>query len=169
MRSPELWEEEDVQDLITSGARENQFLEFKACDALEKKDSKRLELAKDVSAFANAAGGTIVYGLIESASTHEAERIDHGYDPSNISELWIEQVIDSKIQARIDGLVIKPVALKASGGKVLYVVCIPASDRAPHMANHKYYKRQNFQVVAMEEYEVRQRYHREAFPGKEIA
>jgi len=106
MKSPTLWEEEDIQNLITSGARESQILEFKACDALEKKDSKRRELAKDVSAFANATGGTIVYGLIESASRHEAERIDHGYDPADISELWIEQVIDSKIQARIDGLVL---------------------------------------------------------------
>ncbi|MDX6289938.1 MAG: hypothetical protein QOH42_1737 [Blastocatellia bacterium] len=169
MKSPELWEEEDIQKLITSGARESQILEFKACDALEKKEPKRREAAKDVSAFANAVGGTIVYGLIESISTHEAERIDQGYDPSDISELWLEQVIDSKIQPRIDGLMIKPVPLKASDGKVLYIVCIPASDRAPHMANHKYYKRQNFQIVEMEEYEVRQRYHREEFPGKEIA
>ncbi|MBI2487851.1 MAG: ATP-binding protein [Deltaproteobacteria bacterium] len=61
------------------------------------------------------------------------------------------------IQRRIDGVRINQVELnKTQPGKVLYVVYIPQSFRAPHMAyDHKFYRRFNFQSVPMEEYEVR--------------
>jgi len=43
----------------------------------------------------------------------------------------------------------------------IYLVKIPESNQAPHMANdNKYYKRQNFRSVAMEEHEVRNLYNR---------
>jgi hypothetical protein len=88
---------------------------------------------------------------------HVPTRIDTGYDPNVISKEWLEQVINSRIQRRIDGLVIKQVPLPvSSNGKVAYVVHIPASRRAPHQASDKrFYKRFNFQSVAMEEYEIR--------------
>lgn len=161
------WDEQDLLDLIEIGARESNVLEFKSCAALGK--GKGLEVAKDVSAFANAGGGTIVYGVIENRDTHTAERLDQGYDPNDISELWLEQVIDSNIQQRLENVVIRPISLdQTSPGKVAYVVWVPASNRAPHMVNHRYHKRRNFSVVEMEEDEVRDRYRREAFPGKEI-
>ena len=41
-------------------------------------------------------------------------------------------------------------------GRVLYVVSVPQSNRAPHMASdNRFYKRFNFESVPMEEYEVR--------------
>lgn len=169
MKDPRLWEEEDIIKLIEIGATESPTLEFKSSDALGKADQKKREIAKDVSAFANADGGTIVYGLVESRTTHEAERIDQGYDPTELSELWLEQVIDSNIQRRIEGLEINRVALRqTSPGRVLFVVCIPSSNRAPHMANHKYYKRHNYQSVEMEEYEVREKYGRDIYPGRDV-
>ena len=43
----------------------------------------------------------------------------------------------------------------------IYVVRIPRSYNAPHMSSDKcYYKRYNFQSVKMEEYEVRDLFHR---------
>lgn len=63
-------------------------------------------------------------------------------------------MINSNIQRKIDGIRINPVGLKT--GKCIYVVSIPQSLRAPHMAkDNKYYKRFNFQSVPMEDYEVR--------------
>jgi hypothetical protein len=61
------------------------------------------------------------------------------------------------IKPRIDGVRIKAVALHSiRPGKILYVVCVPQSLRAPHMASdHRYYRRYNFQSVPMEDYEVR--------------
>lgn len=112
-------------------------------------------MSKDVSAFANSAGGVIIYGVIED--NHLPIKIDVGYDPADITKEWLEQVINSKIKRRIDGIRIKQIELKKNNpGRVIYVVDIPQSKRAPHMAdNHIFYKRFNYQSVPMEEYEVR--------------
>lgn len=51
-------------------------------------------------------------------------------------------------------------------GKVLYVVYVPQSNRAPHIASDKkFYKRFNFQSVPMEEYEVRDSANRGGAPN----
>ena len=117
-------------------------------------DKVKNELIKDVSAFANSAGGTIVYGIIEKG--HLPEAIDTGFDPNVVTREWLEQVINT-IQRRIDGIRINQVELNNTRpGKVLYVVYIPQSYRAPHMANdHRFYKRFNFESRPIEEYEVR--------------
>jgi hypothetical protein len=156
MKQPWEWDEDDLLTLIKLGEKESLQLEYKACDALGLNDEKKkTEVSKDVSAFANSAGGTIIYGMVEVGNV--PVRIDSGYDPNVITREWLEQVIHSRIQRRIDGLVIKQVPLPvASNGKVAYVVYIPASRRAPHQASDKrFYKRFNFQSVMMEEYEIR--------------
>jgi len=163
MKSPWEWEEEDVQLLINDGVQESLFLEFKGCEALKKDNETRSEVSKDISSFANSAGGTIVYGLIEE--NHFPKKIDVGYDPSEITKEWLEQIINSNIQQRVDNLKIKQIRIKQTG-KVLYVVNIPQSFRAPHMASdHKFYKRFNFHSVPMEEYEVRDVAHRNEAPA----
>lgn len=125
------------------------------CDSLQKTDGKKKEISKDVSAFANSAGGTIIYGVEEDK--HFPTSIDNGFDPRDISKEWIEQVINSTINRRIDGIRIKEIALSgAKNGRSIYAVSIPQSRRAPHMAADKrYYKRFNFESVPMEDYEVR--------------
>jgi hypothetical protein len=162
------WDEDAVLGLVANKAQESFTLDFKACDALTNKGWKH-ELAKDVSAFANSAGGTLVYGLRENSGTHEAESIDQGYDPAEVSKERLEQVINSTIHRRIDGIRYYAVALnKVNPGRVLYVIEVPESARAPHMANHRFYKRFEFESLPMEEYEVRERYRRETYPSKDI-
>lgn len=155
MIEPWLWSEADINSLIANAVQESLTLDYKRCDALQKTDGKRREVSKDVSAFANSAGGVIVYGIEEDK--HLPTGIDVGFDPKEISKEWIEQVINSTIERRIDGVLIKEVALSGpKSGKVIYVVSIPQSRRAPHMAaDNRYYKRFNFESVPMEDYEVR--------------
>ncbi|SRR5258706_1279878 len=168
MREPWEWEEEDILRLIKDRASESINLEFKRCEALTNDGWKR-ELAKDVSALANSAGGTIVYGIIEDSATHEAESIDLGYDPSELNIETLEQAINSRIQRRIVGVICKAVPLKKENpARVLYLLHVPESSHAPHMADHRFYKRHNFVSEYMEEYEVRERYRRETYPGKDI-
>jgi Putative DNA-binding domain len=124
------------------------------------KDSRsRDELCKDISAFANSAGGQIIYGIEEK--NQKPTKIDQG---SDITREWIEQVIDSNVRPRIEGLVIMPIPV--GNGRHAYVLTIPqASGRAPHQApDHKYYKRQNFQSVPMEDYEIRDTLRRATTP-----
>ncbi|WP_162932181.1 AlbA family DNA-binding domain-containing protein [Solimonas sp. K1W22B-7] len=132
------------------------MLEFKGSDALSLSDNKKKnEISKDVSAFANSAGGTLIYAVVEN-DAHMAAYVDSGIDPHEISKEWLEQQINSNIQRRIDGIRIHQVDLSGGHGRVAYVVEIPQSDRAPHQASDtKFYKRFNFQSIPMEEYEIR--------------
>jgi schlafen family protein len=150
----------DLQKLIADGVAESLTLEYKASPALGKDSKQRDELSKDVSAFANSAGGQIVYGMEDDKNL--PTKIDDGADPS-ITKEWIEQVIDSRVQPRIEGLIITPIQLAKGLG---FVVTIPqATSRAPHQApDKKYYKRQNFQSVPMEDYEIRDTLRRATTP-----
>jgi len=156
MRSSKEWREADIIKLIDEKVPESLELEYKACDALQKIDGKKNEISKHISSFANSNGGVIVYGIKENG--HLPDCIDVGFNPSNISREWLEQVINSKIHPKIEGLHINQIELPTKQpGYVLYVVTIPqATQRAPHQAaDYKYYKRYNFQCVPMEDYEVK--------------
>jgi predicted HTH transcriptional regulator len=59
-------------------------LDYKSSGALAKDSKSRDELCKDVSAFANSAGGQIVYGIDE-----KNKKLDGG---SALTREWIEQV-----------------------------------------------------------------------------
>ncbi len=141
----------DLQRLVTEQIQESEALDYKASPALGKSDNQRKELCKDVTAFANSAGGQIVYGIVEEGGL--PTKVDDGAD-ATITKEWIEQVIDSRVQPRIEGLVITPIQLAKGLG---FVITVPqATSRAPHQApDKKYYKRQNFQSIAMEDYEIR--------------
>lgn len=149
------WTESDLCELIKDQVTESLTLDYKASSALQRTEGKKTELSKDVSAFANSAGGLLVYGIVENG--HVPTHFDDGFDPNEISKEWIEHVLNSRISRRIDGVKIYPVPLtQHRPGRFAYVVSVPANARAPHMASdHRFYKRFNFESVPMEEYEVR--------------
>jgi Schlafen, AlbA_2 len=150
---------EDLQRLVDEEIQESLTLDYKASPSLDRREKPRDELCKDVSAFANSAGGQIIYGIVEE--DRKPVKVDDG---SDLSREWIEQVIDSRVQPRLDGLVITPVPV--GNERHAYVLTIPqASGRAPHQAPDKrYYKRQNFQSVPMEDYEIRDALRRATTP-----
>lgn len=168
MKDPLYWEEEDLQSLILSGTQESISLDYKRCSALENNERNKLEISKDISAFANSAGGTIIYGIIEINNL--PAKIDEGFNPTITTREWLEDIIDSRIQRRIKNIKIKQIELKKSNpGKVIYIVSIPQSKEAPHMAHDKrYYKRYNFKSAPMEEYEVRDISNRPSSPDLDV-
>ena len=155
-KHPDEWEEEDLQALVRNGVEEGLDLEYKRCATLNKEERHKDEIGRDTSAFANSAGGTIVYGMIEDPRTHRPTGLDKGFDPSDISKEWLENVIHQRVKPKIDGLRINPVTLSGpKQGRVAYVVSIPQSSTAHQAPDKKYYKRYNFKREAMEDYEVR--------------
>ena len=163
MKPFNIWDIADLQELIADQVQESLTLDYKASTALVKTEAYRAELSKDVSAFANSAGGRIVFGITED--NHLPAAIDAGVDPTVITREWIEQVINSNIQPRVQGITIKQIDV--GQGRVTYALDIPqATSLAPHQArDHRYYKRYNFQSIAMEDYEVRDTLRRSTTPA----
>ncbi len=148
-----------VQSFIDNKIEESINLDYKSGDSLKKDDKgKKKELCKDVSAFANSNGGLIIYGIVEDG---HIPKDYHYVNGGEINKEWIENVINTGIQRKIEGLRIYPVRFEDDPLKTVYLVNIPESDNAPHMYSDKrYYERQNFQSVPMEEYRVRNLYHK---------
>jgi hypothetical protein len=165
MKDPSEWAKADLNDLVQNDVQEDLHLDYKQSRALARTDECRTELSKDVAAFANSDGGRIIYGIAERG--HHPENVDNGVDATELSREWLEQVISSNIQPKIDGLRIYPIPLPAKGSdRVAYIIDIPQSkSRAPHQSrDRRYYKRYNFQSVPMEDYEIRDVFRRASTP-----
>lgn len=162
----EEWTLARIQQMIADGIEEGRTLDYKSADALKKTDGKKNEISKDVSAFANAGGGTIIYGIKEfdqPTKRHLPEKLDP-INRDDISKEWLEQIINTKIQPRIEGVEIDPIEVSNEDNTVIYVVNIPQSNTAHQAAGHKYYKRYNFESIPMEDYEIRDVMNRSIFP-----
>ena len=82
---------------------------------------------------------------------------------------WLDQVINSRISPKIDGIRINPIPLKTTNlGQCAYVVWIPQSNTAHQASDKRYYKRYNFESVAMEDYEIRDAMSRSKYPIQEF-
>lgn len=160
------WTLDDIKELLANGEQENLMLEYKASLAIgEWTDSKRNELAKDVCAFANSAGGLIVIGIGEV--DHKPALLDDGVDTSRVSKEAIESALRARIAPRVDDLTIKEIPNPEKPFFAYFVIGIPRSMRAPHMCSpmHRYYRRYNFECVPMEHYEVEDVHRRQSEPA----
>lgn len=165
-----MWDQARLQQLIDQGIEESLTLEYKAAAALEKTTQRKDEITKDVSAMANAAGGTLIYGISE-CQEYDKRHLPYALDPVDRTEFpkeWLEQVIGN-IRPRIDGIVIYPVPLDTALNHVIYVVEIPQSDTAHQANSRKYYKRHNFESVPMDDYEIRDIMNRSRHPVIELS
>jgi hypothetical protein len=163
---PRNWTEAKLQNFITSEIEESLTLEYKSAEALDRLETKKKEITKDVSAMANSAGGMLIYGISEFSDLekrHLPERITP-VDRRSFPREWVEQIIQA-IRPRIDGIVIHSVNLSSGENDTAYVIEIPQSNTAHQASDHRYYKRFNFQAVPMEDYEIRDVMFREQTPN----
>ncbi len=152
--------EKDILKYIEWRTEESLHLEFKRGEALNKSDSSKKEIAKDVSAFANAEGGVLIYGIEEI--DHVASKVSPIVDDSLTKE-WLEQTIAGNIKRKVPNISIDPIRTEEG---TIYVVRIPKSKLRPHQTSaYRYYRRQNFSVAEMDEHEIRELYQN---PEKEV-
>ena len=152
-----IFTEAELNQMIANQTEEDLHLDYKGAGSLATTDGKKKEIAKDISAFANSDGGFVIYGIKEFDDLprrHLPERLDP-VDRTAISKEWLEQVINSNIQPKIEGLTIHPIPLASNATHVAYVVNIPKSNTAHQASDKKYYRRYNFESVAMEDYEIK--------------
>jgi predicted HTH transcriptional regulator len=144
------WNEDD---LLALPAGEDDSFERKGARSLDvtipgvREEDVLNELAKQLSAFANAAGGQIIYGVANNGT------VDNGGVPLSLkgrqsTKEWLEEVIPKLTDFEIIDFNVYPIEPKQSGsaiaaGKAIFVIDVPASDRAPHQSKRdlKYYVR----------------------------
>jgi hypothetical protein len=156
----------ELEALWTDNVKEGLHLEYKASGAIDKKDdSKKIEMARDVSAFANADGGQIVYGMTEK--DHEPAGLDQGVDAKAYPEIWFEQVLQQHITPSIAG--IRPRHVPLGKSMVALVIDVPATKGDPHqVSDGRYYRRHNFNRLIMEHYEIRDSMRRVLDPALQL-
>lgn len=134
----------DVDVLVTNAEPEGRRLEYK--ESLPGgSDAEKREFDADVSSFANASGGTILYGIVEQRSPSGAATgvpaVARGLANLNPDQELqrLEGIAIGGISPRIPGLRLKAVAGFPDGPVI--VVRVPRSWRAPHMVSYQHSSR----------------------------
>jgi len=136
--------EEDLQALKDNSVPEGKTIEYKQ-SLPSNSDSDKKEFLADVSSFANASGGDLIYGIIEEKKTGIPKSLE-GLNIENVDQeiLRLDNIIRAGIEPRIPSISISPpIPLKNS--KVALVIRIPKSWISPHRViysgHDKFYSR----------------------------
>lgn len=152
-----MWTLEKLNQYIKDQIEESLYLDYKAADSLVSSEGKKTEISKDVSSFANSDGGIIIYGVKEfqSGSTYLPEKIDP-VNRNSFSKETLEQILNTRISPKLHGVIITPITIgDLANNHVVYVVEIPKSSTAHQASDKRYYRRYNFQSIAMDDWEIK--------------
>jgi len=158
VRQPWEWDRSDLLQLL--GQSENLRLEFKGSDLLSQERSSLLQkLTKEVSAFANSEGGTIVIGMSEhrQGRSRVASDLDAGVNEKDWTREKLQQTITGNVSPLLVGVRVHPVPLDEKRSSVAYVIYVPQGSTAYQATDRIYYGRQEYESVALPDHEVRLR------------
>jgi hypothetical protein len=155
--------EVDLQRAVENHVPESVDLDWKK-DFYQGTDAGKKELAKDVSAMANTAGGMLVVGVDDGKQ-------DHAHDLAPIEpvpgrgEEWIRAVLANWIQPVVPNVGVRPVKSTVHEGKIYWVLTVPRSTQAPHAVaapsndcNFRVHVRNGTTTRTLAESEIAQRY-----------
>ncbi len=127
--------EEDMQSLIDNSVSEGKTIEYKQ-SLPSKSDSDKKEFLADISSFANASGGDLIYGIIEDRDNGVPKTVG-GLTIDNIDReiSRLDSMIREGIKPRILGITIKSV--KLSNLKIALIIRVPKSWISPHRVSFK--------------------------------
>lgn len=148
---------EDLQRLIDNGVGESKTIEYKAELHIDTGDEKK-EFLADVSSFANALGGDLIYGIKEDRDTNlpsEITGISIKSDDGLIRK--IESMLRDAIAPRIPDIAFQPIQLHDDLN--VLIIRITASFLAPHRViyngHDKFYTRNSKGKYQMDVNELR--------------
>jgi hypothetical protein len=134
---------DDIDALVANAVYETRTIEYKVTLPGGSDEEKR-EFLADISSFANAAGGDIIYGIEEEkgvpVSVNGLGAID-----TDAEILRLDSMIRNGIEPRVPGVQIRGIGNFAAGPAI--VVRVPRSWMSPHMVTFKnlskFYSRTN--------------------------
>ncbi|HTR41216.1 MAG TPA: ATP-binding protein [Pseudomonadales bacterium] len=129
----------DIEALVTNAVAERRTLEYKQQLPGDSDEEKRDFLA-DISSFANASGGDVIYGVSDKRDDNKPTGIPESIVglPAVNTDLQIrrlEEIIRSSIEPRIPGVRIKPIP--GFDDAPVLLIRIPKSWASPHMVIFK--------------------------------
>ncbi len=126
---------EDLQTLVDNAVAERKTIEYKR-SLPGNADQKKKEFLADVSSFANASGGDLIFGIIEDAHTGLPSSVE-GLIIENVDQeiTRLESIIRDGIEPRLMSIAIKAVNL--SNSRVVILIRIPKSWASPHRVSFK--------------------------------
>jgi len=135
--------EEDLQVLVDNSVLESKTIEYKQ-SLPSNSESDKKEFLADVSSFANASGGDLIFGIIADKKTGTPKSLE-GLIIENIDQeiLRLENMIRGGIEPRIPSVITEPI--KLSNSNFALIIRIPKSWVSPHrviLGGHdKFYSR----------------------------
>jgi hypothetical protein len=140
----------DILRLVEDKTSERKRLEYKEKLTIDTGDQKA-EFLADISSFANASGGDIIFGVSDERDENgNATGVPGEIKPLSIASVQIElgrieNIIQSGIQPRLPD--VHPKAVEIPGIGTVIVVRVGKSWLAPHMVNYanrtRFYSRNN--------------------------
>lgn len=150
-------DEEFLLDLVKDGATEDRHIDFK--EKLElSTDAQKKEFLADVTSFANAAGGALIYGMKEEDKV-AVELCGIELDQPDKEEARLNSIIISGTDPRVPGFRVRVVSLTSSHYAI--AIGIPSSWMGPHMVafksrlNTRFYSRTSNGKYALDVTELR--------------
>ncbi len=123
----------DLQALVDNSVSETKTLEYK--ESLPgNSDGDKKEFLADVSSFANASGGYIIFGMKENKG-EASDLCGLSLSSADGEILRLEEIIRNGVAPRIPGTGIRGIPLRSS--KFAIVLRIPRSWALPHMVTFK--------------------------------
>lgn len=139
--SPDQIQIEDVKKLIENETEESLHLDY---EEVPRTNVQYDGLARHISGFLNTSGGAVVFGLSERKK--KGRNVPYRVTWTTIKKETIENNLYQKIDPWYEGIQICPIKNPSDTSQRIFIIFVPKSEQPPHMANHTYYIRLNFQT-----------------------
>ncbi|MBI4312142.1 MAG: ATP-binding protein [Chloroflexi bacterium] len=126
----------DIDSLVENKVAEKKTIDYKAALVVNT-ESQRKEFLADVSSFANASGGHLIYGVRE---TKGVPTEICGIDIENPDQeiLRLDSIARDGIEPRMPGLAMRAIPSKT---RQVLVIRVPKSWASPHMVTFQHHSR----------------------------